>query len=65
MCIRDSAKAFLDENQEMAREIEGKIYTALGLDQDLVVPIERDESEPVPDLEGVEPEPVESVGQAA
>ena len=62
---RNNAKAFLDENQEMAREIEGKIYTALGLDQDLVVPIERDESEPVPDLEGAEPVEPEPVGQAA
>ncbi len=38
---RNNAKAFLDEHQEMAREIEGKIYDALGSDKDLVVPIER------------------------
>jgi recombination protein RecA len=52
---RNNAKAFLDENQEIAKEIEGKIYAVLGLDQDLVVPIERDEDAPVPDLEGAEP----------
>ena len=41
---RNNAKQFLDENPEMAREIEDKIYDALGVDRRTsVVPIERDE----------------------
>ena len=54
---RNNAKAFLDEHQEMAREIEAKIYEAIGVDQDLVVPIERDE-DAVADVPGVD-EPLE------
>jgi len=37
---RGNAKAFLDEHQDMAKEIERKIYHALGLSRDLVKPIE-------------------------
>jgi recombination protein RecA len=37
---RGNAKAFLDEHQEMAKEIERKIYAALGIGRDLVKPIE-------------------------
>jgi recombination protein RecA len=37
---RGNAKAFLDEHQELAKEIEGKIYGALGIGRDLVKPIE-------------------------
>jgi len=48
---RNNAKAFLDENREIALEIENKIYEALGVDRDLVAPIERDDA--VPD--GVDP----------
>ena len=33
---RNNAKAFLDEHPEIAKEIEGKIYEALGIDRDLV-----------------------------
>ena len=40
---RGNAKAFLDEHQDMAKEIEAKIYAALGIGRDLVKPIERDE----------------------
>ncbi len=40
---RNNAKAFLDEHQEIAKEIEAKVYAALGIGQDLVAPIERDE----------------------
>src|ERR1019366_3020424 len=40
---RSNAKAFLDEHPETAREIEAKIYVALGLSRDLVKPIEHDE----------------------
>ena len=44
---RNNAKAYLDEHQEVSKEIEGKVYEALGLgDQDLVKPIERDEDAP-------------------
>jgi recombination protein RecA len=49
---RNNAKAYLDEHQEIAKEIESKVYEALGLgEQDLVQPIERDEdSPPVPEI---------------
>jgi recombination protein RecA len=36
---RNNAKAFLNEHLEIAREIEAKIYEALGVDRDLVEPI--------------------------
>ncbi len=39
---RNNAKAFLVEHPEMAKEIEDKIYAALGLSRDLVAPIEGD-----------------------
>jgi recombination protein RecA len=39
---RNNAKGFLDEHQEIAKEIEAKVYAALGIGQDLVAPIERD-----------------------
>jgi recombination protein RecA len=46
---RNNAKAYLDEHVEVAREIESKVYEALGLAQDLVQPIERDaEAPPAP-----------------
>jgi recombination protein RecA len=38
---RANAKAFLDEHQDMAKEIEAKIYETLGVKRDLVTPIER------------------------
>src|SRR5207244_2475041 len=37
---RANAKAHLEEHPEVAREIEAKVYEALGLDRDLVQPIE-------------------------
>src|SRR5437764_3296714 len=37
---RHNAKAFLDEHPEVAKEIETKIYQALGIGRDLVKPIE-------------------------
>jgi recombination protein RecA len=37
---RGNAKAYLDEHQEVAKEIEKKVYEALGIGQDLVKPIE-------------------------
>jgi recombination protein RecA len=38
---RNNAKAFLDEHPEIAKEIETKIYAALGIGRDLVKPIEQ------------------------
>jgi recombination protein RecA len=37
---RNNAKAFLEEHVEMAKEIEAKIYDAIGADRDLVQPID-------------------------
>src|SRR6476659_6958043 len=54
---RGNAKAFLDEHPELAREIEAKIYSVLGIERDLVKPIDRDEATdtpPVPEVEAVE-----------
>ncbi|MGH2929591.1 MAG: recombinase RecA, partial [Solirubrobacteraceae bacterium] len=39
---RGNAKAFLDEHPETAREIEAKVYSALGISRDLVKEIEHD-----------------------
>ena len=39
---RNNAKAYLDEHPEVAKEIEAKVYEALGVNQDLVEPIESD-----------------------
>jgi recombination protein RecA len=50
---RGNAKAFLDEHQDLAREIERKVYAALGIDRDLVKPIERGEESPAPAVEAV------------
>jgi recombination protein RecA len=49
---RNNSKAFLDEHQEIAMEIQTRVYAALGLGQDLVVPIERDEAVVPPVLAG-------------
>src|SRR6266567_2357209 len=43
---RNNAKAFLDEHVEIAKEIESKIYAALGVDNDLVQPIDSDSEAP-------------------
>ncbi|MCP9489239.1 MAG: recombinase RecA [Solirubrobacteraceae bacterium MAG38_C4-C5] len=39
---RHNAKGFLDEHPEVAKEIEDRIYRALGIDRDLVAPIDGD-----------------------
>src|ERR1700750_334500 len=39
---RNNAKGYLDEHVEVAKEIEAKIYEALGIDRDLVQPIDPD-----------------------
>ena len=49
---RNNAKAFLVEHPEVAREIEDRIYRALGIDRDLVAPIDRDETALAPGAEG-------------
>jgi recombination protein RecA len=41
---RNNAKAYLKEHPEIAREIEDKIYAALGVDRDLVAPIGADDN---------------------
>jgi recombination protein RecA len=51
---RNNAKAFLDEHPEIAKEIEDKVYAALGLDRDLVAEIEPEKDLP-PLPEGVAP----------
>jgi len=38
---RNNAKAYLDESPELAKEIEARIYAALGIGTSLVEPIER------------------------
>jgi recombination protein RecA len=47
---RNNAKAFLGEHPEIAKEIEDKVYEALGLGRDLVTPIDRDEETVLPDI---------------
>ncbi len=58
---RNNAKAFLDEHPEIAKEIESKIYAALGVDRDLVAPIEHDDelAPPMPEIEAEDATPVE------
>jgi recombination protein RecA len=50
---RNNAKAYLDERPELAREIEEKIYEALGLSRDLVTPIDRDATPAADDVVAV------------
>jgi recombination protein RecA len=47
---RANSKAFLDQHPEIAKEIEAKVYKALGIGQDLVEPIEHSGDEVVPDV---------------
>src|SRR4051794_34377390 len=54
---RNNAKGFLDEHLELRAEIEGKIYEALGVDRDLVAPIDNDAAAEPPDISAVEAEP--------
>jgi len=56
---RGNAKGFLDEHPEVAKEIEDKVYEALGLGRGSVTPIEPREE---PDLQAMEPA---AAGQAA
>src|SRR3954452_5477403 len=47
---RNNAKAYLDEHVEVAKEIEDKIYEAMGLSRDLVAEIERDGDDIAPPM---------------
>jgi recombination protein RecA len=42
---RSNAKAYLEEHQDIAKAVEERIYSALGIGRDLVAPIERPEGE--------------------
>jgi recombination protein RecA len=48
---RGNAKAYLDEHPDVARELEAKIYEALGLSRDLVAPIEGQDGPPLAAVE--------------
>ena len=61
---RNNAKAFLNEHVEIAKEIESKIYAALGLDHDLVQPIDTDAEAPA-DAPPAEADAVAAIEQAA
>ena len=52
---RNNAKAFLNEHVEVAKEIEDKIYTALGLDRDLAKLSADDDEDLVVPVEVAEP----------
>ena len=56
---RNNAKAYLVEHPEIAREIEDKIYAALGIDRDAVKPIEP--TGEAPPIELAKPEAEEEV----
>jgi recombination protein RecA len=52
---RNNAKAYLVEHREVAKEIESKVYEALGIDRDAIAKVEPDTAiaalpEPSPDL---------------
>ncbi len=48
---RANAKAFLDDNRDLAQEIQEKIYLATGIDRSLVAEIERSDDAVIPVLE--------------
>jgi recombination protein RecA len=54
---RGNAKAYLDENPAVAKEIEEKIYKALGIGRDLVTPIDRETTGLTPSTEPQEETP--------
>src|SRR3954449_3421979 len=45
---RNNAKGYLDEHVEVAKEIEDKIYEAMGLSRDLVAPIDSNDADAPP-----------------
>ncbi len=52
---RGNAKAYLDQNPQVAKEIQGKIYAALGLGQANVTPIKAEASETAAGADDVPP----------
>ena len=44
---RNNAKAYLDEHVEVAKEIESKVYDALGMNRDEIAKVEPDTDIPV------------------
>jgi recombination protein RecA len=58
---RGNAKAFLDEHQDMAKEIEAKVYAALDVSRDLVKPIVPSDGQADDDLAGATNGAVEDV----
>ena len=60
---RGNAKAYLDEHPAMAKEIEHKIYAALGLGKDLVTP-DKDTASPVAPIVDRPAEPAMAVAAA-
>jgi recombination protein RecA len=62
---RSAAKAFLDANPKVAKEIERKIYAALGIGPDQAIPIDRDRSEATPSPAPVESEPKKPIAAVA
>jgi recombination protein RecA len=55
---RNNAKAYLDEHPDIAREIEERVYEALGLSHDLVTPIDREAAPAADDDDAVPVAPV-------
>jgi recombination protein RecA len=69
---RNNAKAYLNEHPEIAKEIEDKVYAAVGVDPDAVVPVESDAvvpiesgDAPVPELPPAEMDEVPEPAAAA
>ena len=52
---RQNAKVYLDEHPEVAKEIEGRVYEVLGLTNEHVKPIERDDAAEVAEIAEVAP----------
>ncbi|HET9637463.1 MAG TPA: recombinase RecA, partial [Gemmatimonadaceae bacterium] len=50
---RNNAKGYLDEHTEVAKEIEDKIYEAMGISRDLVAAIDSDDAADAPDMAAV------------
>src|ERR687884_480118 len=48
---RNNAKAFLNEHVEIAKEIEAKIYAALGIERDIIIPLDVTAPDTGPDAE--------------
>jgi recombination protein RecA len=62
---RGNAKAYLDDNLEVAKEIEGKIYQALGIGAEELTAVEPDSEDGEEQADETVVEPVEVIEQAA